>query len=173
MVPVRGDQVERAEWVLCEDDLRLPPADLPRDVTAKGSRGLELAVGVAEEDHALYAEHLAGPALLLFSDLRQAFGGHSAIARSLVPVGHDEITDLAPLLDPLGYCSTAPELGIIGVRHHHHHFLNSFCHVSSFHMRAAVHANRSVFQGITAQAGHAVDIESRPAPRQRVDPSLQ
>src|SRR5262249_25590536 len=77
-----------------------------------------------EERHARDAKRARGVALLFLADLRQTLGGHRAIARALVAVGHDDVGDLAPILDELRDRSTGSELGIVRVRRHDQHALD-------------------------------------------------
>ncbi len=72
--------------ILRDDEVGPPAADLAADVAAEIARVLQLAVGVAEELHALDAERAGGVALLLLANDGQALGGHGRSPEPLLPL---------------------------------------------------------------------------------------
>jgi len=124
VISMRAAKVVAAERVHRDDEIGAPPSDLAGDVAPQVAGVLDLAVGIAEELDARDAERARGVALLLFTDPRQALGGHRTIPRALVAVRHDDVADLAAVPDELRDGPPGAELGIVGVRGHHQDLLD-------------------------------------------------
>src|SRR5262245_30340727 len=105
---------------LRDDQPRAPPADMACDVQPELTRVLHFPVLVAEEEDARGPEGLSRAPLLLFANPCQSFRRDRAIGRTFVTVGHDDVGDLAPLLNELRDRAPRAELRIVRMRGHHH-----------------------------------------------------
>src|SRR5262245_7029247 len=105
---------------LRDDQPRTPLADLPCDVQPELTRVLHFPVLVAEEENARDTEDPGRAPLLLFANSRQSFRRDRAIGGALVSVGHDDVGDLAPLLDEVRDRARRAALRLVRMRGHHH-----------------------------------------------------
>ena len=93
----------------------LEPAQLAHDASAHLGRVLDEAVGVAQEDELLDAEHVTGGALFFLADLGQLFAGQRGVFRAHVAARREQVVDVPAFGGPPGGGATAEKLRVVRV----------------------------------------------------------
>jgi hypothetical protein len=103
------------------DNVRLGSPDPARNLPAQIEGRHQGTVVVAEKEHVLHAQLRCRRPLLGVADLGQAFGGHRRVAAATVAISKDEVGDLTALFRPSRHRAGGAELGVVRMRHHHEH----------------------------------------------------
>ncbi len=116
-------RVQHATWNVRDDHLRLVLADHAHDVPPQLQVGREVAVLVAEELHALDAEHPGGRPLLPHPDGDQLRVLLLRVLPALPAVGDDDVGHLGAAVRQAGDRTSSAEIGIVGMSRDDHHAL--------------------------------------------------
>ena len=93
--------------------------NVQRDLSAQRKGRFQLAIVVAQEDHAFDAQHCRCGALLLLTHLAELVGRDAGIMAALVAVGDDDERYVPALRGQLSAGAARAELVVVGVRADH------------------------------------------------------
>ena len=112
--------VQVAHRVHADENVGAVDANGPRNVPAQLQRGLQVGVGIAQEEHLGQTQDAGGFALFRLAHFHHHLDGHVRVVAALAAVGADYVGHVPARGAQAGHRAGAAPFGIVRVGHHHH-----------------------------------------------------